>query len=188
LTSRANRSRPRTKNGSKSKNRASYNVRAHLVRILGIDLVDVIGISDQDVPRRKRQEERGGQVQPGGQGAHDAGEIRRGWESEPRGPERRRADLGVLYSYSKSDYFDVIPTAMVDDMIAWAERKSAPLSFAHLNHFGGAMSPVANDTIHQLSVYDAAYLELAHRRNLVLGCKDGPLREAAKQSGVGLWE
>ena len=43
-------------------------------------------------------------------------------------------------------------------------------------------------TTHQLSVYDAAYLELAQRRTLVLGCKDGPLRQAAKQSGVSLWE
>ena len=50
-----------------------------------------------------------------------------------------------IYSYSKSDYFDVIPTAMVDDMIAWAERKPAPLSITHLNHFGGAMARVAND-------------------------------------------
>lgn len=40
---------------------------------------------------------------------------------------------------------------------------------------------------HALSVYDAAYLELAQRRKLVLGCKDGPLREAAKRSGVSLW-
>jgi transposase len=36
----------RTKKNSKSKNRPAYNVRAHLVRILGIDLVDVIGISE----------------------------------------------------------------------------------------------------------------------------------------------
>ena len=43
-------------------------------------------------------------------------------------------------------------------------------------------------TTHQLSVYDAAYLELAQRRTLVLGCKDGPLRQAAKQSGVNLWK
>jgi len=49
------------------------------------------------------------------------------------------------YSYSKSDYFDKIPAAMVDDMIAWAERKPTPLSFTHLNHFGGAMARVAND-------------------------------------------
>lgn len=40
---------------------------------------------------------------------------------------------------------------------------------------------------HRLSVYDAAYLELALRRRLVLGCKDGPLRTAAKRAGVTLW-
>ena len=37
-----------------------------------------------------------------------------------------------------------------------------------------------------LSVYDAAYLELAQRRRLPLGCKDGPLRTAAKRCGVRL--
>ena len=42
-------------------------------------------------------------------------------------------------------------------------------------------------TAHQLSVYDAAYLELAQRRSLVLGCKDGPLRTAARRVGVSLW-
>ncbi len=40
---------------------------------------------------------------------------------------------------------------------------------------------------HRLSVYDAAYLELAQRRRLALGCKDGPLRTAAKHAGVSLW-
>jgi FAD/FMN-containing dehydrogenase len=49
------------------------------------------------------------------------------------------------YAYSKSDYFDAIPPAMIDDIIAWAERKPTPLSLTHLNHFGGAMSRVAND-------------------------------------------
>ena len=34
---------------------------------------------------------------------------------------------------------------------------------------------------HRLSVYDAAYLELAVRKKLPLGCKDGPLHEAAKR-------
>jgi predicted nucleic acid-binding protein len=33
----------------------------------------------------------------------------------------------------------------------------------------------------RLSVYDAAYLELALRKKLPLGCKDGPLRQAAKR-------
>jgi len=41
--------------------------------------------------------------------------------------------------------------------------------------------------LYELSVYDATYLELAQRRSLVFGCKDGPLRQAAKQSGVQLW-
>jgi FAD/FMN-containing dehydrogenase len=50
-----------------------------------------------------------------------------------------------ICSYSKSDYFDTIPSAMVDDMIAWAERKPMPLSMTHLNHFGGAMSRIPND-------------------------------------------
>ncbi|HEU4617818.1 MAG TPA: type II toxin-antitoxin system VapC family toxin [Gammaproteobacteria bacterium] len=42
--------------------------------------------------------------------------------------------------------------------------------------------------LHRLSVYDAAYLELAQRRDLAFGCKDGPLRQAAKRSGITLWE
>jgi predicted nucleic acid-binding protein len=40
---------------------------------------------------------------------------------------------------------------------------------------------------HGLSVYDAAYLELALRRGLPLGCKDGPLLAAARKARVPLW-
>ena len=40
---------------------------------------------------------------------------------------------------------------------------------------------------YRLSVYDAAYLELAHRRRLPLACKDEPLRTAAKKCGVALY-
>jgi predicted nucleic acid-binding protein len=40
---------------------------------------------------------------------------------------------------------------------------------------------------HHLSVYDASYLEVAQRRRLALGCKDGPLRKAAVRAGVRLW-
>jgi predicted nucleic acid-binding protein len=39
---------------------------------------------------------------------------------------------------------------------------------------------------YQLSTYDAAYLELAHRRKLPLACKDGPLRSAATNLKVSL--
>lgn len=45
-----------------------------------------------------------------------------------------------------------------------------------------AMSALADK--HGLSVYDAAYLEVALRRQLPLGSRDGALRSAAKRSGV----
>jgi len=59
------------------------------------------------------------------------------------------------------------------------DHEMASLAFSRLSELA---------TTYQLSVYDAAYLELAQRRRLVLGCKDGPLRRAAKQSRVRLWE
>ena len=43
-------------------------------------------------------------------------------------------------------------------------------------------------TEHHLSVYDAAYLDLAERRKLILGCNDGPLRKAAMNRGVRIWK
>lgn len=48
-------------------------------------------------------------------------------------------------AYVKSDYFDDIPPAMVDDMIEWARRKPGAMSMARLNHFGGAMSRLPDD-------------------------------------------
>jgi predicted nucleic acid-binding protein len=59
------------------------------------------------------------------------------------------------------------------------DHESALLAFSRLSELAAA---------HQLSVYDAAYLELAHRRRVPLGCKDGPLRKAAKQLGVTAWQ
>ena len=50
-----------------------------------------------------------------------------------------------IRSYAKSDYFDTIPPAMIDDMLACAEKKPTPVSLTHLNHFGGAMGRVAAD-------------------------------------------
>jgi predicted nucleic acid-binding protein len=58
------------------------------------------------------------------------------------------------------------------------DHEMAPLAFSRLSELAVA---------HQLSVYDAAYLELAQRRGLLLGCKDGPLRTAAKRARVPLW-
>jgi uncharacterized protein (TIGR03382 family) len=58
------------------------------------------------------------------------------------------------------------------------DHEAASLAFSRLSELASA---------HELSVYDAAYLELAQRRRLVLGCKDRPLRKAAAQAGVTLW-
>ena len=58
------------------------------------------------------------------------------------------------------------------------DHDAATLAFSRLSELASTFT---------LSVYDAAYLELAQRRQLILGCKDGPLRTAAEQAGVRLW-
>ena len=58
------------------------------------------------------------------------------------------------------------------------DQEMSGLAFSRLPELAAA---------HQLSVYDAAYLELAMRRRLVLGCSDGPLRTAAARAGVDVW-
>jgi predicted nucleic acid-binding protein len=58
------------------------------------------------------------------------------------------------------------------------DHEAASLGFSRLSELASA---------HRLSVYDAAYLELAQRRSLPLGCQDGPLRKAATTVGVRLW-
>jgi predicted nucleic acid-binding protein len=58
------------------------------------------------------------------------------------------------------------------------DHEAASMAFSRLSELAST---------YQLSVYDAAYLELAQRRELMLACKDSPLREAAKKSGVKLW-
>jgi predicted nucleic acid-binding protein len=58
------------------------------------------------------------------------------------------------------------------------DHEMSALAFSRMSELAAA---------YELSVYDAAYLELAQRRRLSLGCKDGPLRTAAKRAGVGLW-
>ena len=63
-----------------------------------------------------------------------------------------------------------LPVTVDDDMAA--------LAFTTLSDLAAA---------YDLSVYDAAYLELAQRRRLVLACKDGPLRAAARCCGVKGW-
>ncbi len=48
-------------------------------------------------------------------------------------------------SYAKSDYFDDVPEAMIDEMVAWGDKKPADMSLTHLNHFRGAFAQAPND-------------------------------------------
>jgi predicted nucleic acid-binding protein len=59
------------------------------------------------------------------------------------------------------------------------DHEMASLAFSKLSELASAYG---------LSVYDATYLELAERRTLALGCKDGPLRKAARHRGIQLWK
>jgi prevent-host-death family protein len=69
--------------------------------------------------------------------------------------------------------------------LSWLLRVRARVDHETVNLGFTKLSELAVE--HRLSVYDAAYLELAQRRKLPLGCKDGPRREAAKRAGVPLW-
>ena len=76
-------------------------------------------------------------------------------------------------------------------LLTAAERKTAlarlsALTFSVDEETGRAAFQKTSDLAekHGLSVYDAAYLEIALRRKLPLGSRDEPLRKAAKRSGV----
>lgn len=62
--------------------------------------------------------------------------------------------------------------------------KSLPISFDDETPDRAWDESLLLARLHQLSVYDAAYLELALRRDLPLATLDGPLKAAAKAAGV----
>jgi predicted nucleic acid-binding protein len=65
------------------------------------------------------------------------------------------------------------------DLPVRIDHEMASLAFSKLSELASA---------YRLSVYDAAYLDLADRRTLPLACVDGPLRTAARQRGIPLWQ
>lgn len=67
--------------------------------------------------------------------------------------------------------------ASLGELSIQVDEEMARLAFTEL-------SMLATDE--RLSVYDAAYLELALRLKLPLACLDGPLREAATRRGVSV--
>ena len=82
----------------------------------------------------------------------------------------RRRKLTTSEKRSALEWLRALPVRIDHDMASLAFTKLAELASAY-----------------DLSVYDAAYLELAQRRHLVLACKDGPLKASARRSGVRLW-
>jgi predicted nucleic acid-binding protein len=67
--------------------------------------------------------------------------------------------------------------AFVGSMQIEADNEAPQRAFSHL-------LPLCRK--HQLTSYDAIYLDLAVRRQLPLATLDGPLRKAAKKLGVKL--
>jgi predicted nucleic acid-binding protein len=82
----------------------------------------------------------------------------------------RRKRLDGARSTRFLAFLDALPI-VVDD-------KTSDRAFRDITHLARA---------HGLSAYDAAYLELAIRRNLPMACLDGKLKTAAAAAGVTLF-
>jgi predicted nucleic acid-binding protein len=68
----------------------------------------------------------------------------------------------------------------------WDELARLPIEVEAALSAAQAKIVLALSEKHVLTVYDAAYLELAHRRHLPLGTLDTDLRKAAQAEGVAL--
>lgn len=70
--------------------------------------------------------------------------------------------------------------------LLWDELARLPIGVEPALTAIQAKTVLALGEKHELTVYDAAYLELAHRRQLPLGTLDSDLRKAAQIEGVAL--
>lgn len=70
-----------------------------------------------------------------------------------------------------------IGLALLSQLRVIVDDETSRLAFSTISELAAKQS---------LSVYDAAYLELARRKSLPLGTRDEPLKAAAKKSGVKL--
>jgi predicted nucleic acid-binding protein len=68
----------------------------------------------------------------------------------------------------------------------WEEFARLPIEIEPALNAAQAKTVLALSEKHGLTVYDAAYLELAHRRQLPIGTLDADLRKAAQAEGVAL--
>lgn len=77
-----------------------------------------------------------------------------------------------------------IPAERVDGLLGFLRDLPVTLDDATATQAWGSAALLAER--HRLSVYDAAYLELALRRDLPLATLDAALQKAAVQVGVGV--
>ena len=118
-------------------------------------------------------------------------------------PNQASAGTDILLQQVESGSSIVIPSfwflevanallaAQRRKLLTAAERKTALEKLSKLTY---AVDEVTVSTVfgrttelaakHGLSVYDAAYLELALRRHLPLASRDAPLRKAARANGL----
>ena len=68
----------------------------------------------------------------------------------------------------------------------WDELARLPIATEPPLTGDQAKTVLALSEKHSLTVYDAAYLELAHRRQLPLGTLDADLRSAAQRQGIAI--
>ena len=67
---------------------------------------------------------------------------------------------------------------IIRELPAVIDHEAAAMAFTRL---------VDLATEHELTIYDATYIELATRRQLPLASNDARMKQAAIRSGVGLW-
>jgi len=87
---------------------------------------------------------------------------------------------GLLVAFRRKRIKSDQPTLL------WDEFARLPIETEPALAASQAKTVLALSEKHGLTVYDAAYLELAHRRQLPLGTLDSDLRKAAQVEGVEL--
>jgi len=118
------------------------------------------------------------------------------WVHPAQATPQTEAMLQALYDGAVVEAPALWPSEVANALLVLVRRKKLSASERHrslialqnlsveLDHEMSALAFTKLSTLaaeHRLSVYDAAYLELALRKKLPLGCKDGPLRAAAKR-------
>lgn len=87
---------------------------------------------------------------------------------------------GLLVAARRKRIKPAQPALFWDELARLAIETEPSLTAVH------ATTVLALAERHALTIYDAAYLELAHRRQLPLGSLDADLRKAAQVEGVPL--